>query len=88
MLLGGGVDTFEVVVSDCGNQVNVFLLTPEPGQSARPLRQTGVVEDMWTVATEARCNELRGGIPSAYPAADPEDIAGVAGVKLLRLWGY
>jgi len=82
-----GVDHFEIIVSDCAAQVNLFLLTPKPGPQLTPL-PAGMMEDMWVVATEVRCDELYGMIPPNYGAAPPEPIPSVTGAKILRLWGY
>jgi hypothetical protein len=81
------VDTFEVIVSDCPDQVNLFLLTPEPAQIPQP-GPTGVEEKMWMVATEDRCQEIFDDIPPAYNPSLPGNIPGVNDAKLLRLWGY
>jgi hypothetical protein len=82
-----GAPHFEIIVSDCVGQVNVFLLTPEPGKVLNPA-QTGVMEDMWVVATDARCAELRKAIPDNYGPEDPQPIPSLTDVKSLRLWGY
>jgi hypothetical protein len=82
-----GVNNFEIIVADCSKQVNVFLLTPDPGKALSPA-QTGVLEDMWVVAPQARCVALRAAIPNGYGPSDPENIPGVAGIQKLRLWGY
>ena len=81
------VDHFEIIVADCPDQVNVFLLTPAPAKPLSP-PANGSVEDMWVVATETRCQELFAAIPLNYGAVPPQDIASVAGVKVLRLFGY
>lgn len=82
-----GVEEFEMIVSDCKNQVNVFLLTPTPSKPLNP-PPTGVLEDMWVVATDARCDELFAKIPPSYGPQPPETIPATPGVKMLRLWGY
>jgi hypothetical protein len=82
-----GVPQFEIIVADCQKQVNVFLLTPEPGKALSPAK-TGVMEDMWAVGTDARCAELRAAIPDNYGPEDPQPIPSLTGVKTLRLWGY
>jgi len=82
-----GVPHFEMIIADCHKQVNAFLLTPQPGKALNPAL-TGVQEEMWTVASDARCAELRQMIPNNYGPEEPQPIPSLQGVKSLRLWGY
>jgi hypothetical protein len=84
---GVGEDTFEIVVADCPNQVNLFLLTSKPKNPPAP-PATGGREDMWVVATNARCAALMQDVPANYNPDPPEQIDCAPGVQVVRLWGY